>query len=139
MGLDSQYEEGEEEQEQRRGLTIAELVSELLYAGKSLAEVAGYDTIQMVWVVCRKRDKWGRLVRNVDSLPPWVAVGEDGMRIVTSPMPFQSLYYRSKIYQGADPVEAHKSWQEYQLDNPKLGRGGEPEYPYTPVSVNTEY
>lgn len=99
----------------------AEVVSQLLYAGKTLQEIAGYDPYQLVWVVSRKRDKDGRLVRKSDELPPWVKVDERGMRIPSSnAMNFATMFEKVKEWQGLDKKQTQESWDKYLEDNPRL-------------------
>ncbi len=116
---------GEDGDSDSEPLNIAELVSELLYAGKTLAEVAGYDDVLLERVVCRKRDEYGRLVRHDSELPPWVEVDADGMRTISRPVPFARMFHAVKRYQGATVEHAEAAWKEYLKANPRLGRGGD--------------
>jgi hypothetical protein len=96
------------------------LVSELLFNGKTLAEVAGYDVYIMRHVLNRRRDKYGRLVRKSEELPPWVEVDDDGMRVVTRPCSFASMYRKVKRWQGHSTESAEEHWKKYLRDNPRL-------------------
>lgn len=98
-------------------------MSELLYAGKTLREVAGYDDAFMRHVLLRPRDKHGRLVRRGD-LPPGVEVDEDGMRTVTRATDLETLYRRILRRRGVSPEAAEARWQEWLKDNPKFYTGG---------------
>lgn len=120
---DERDDELDNDTPRKRGLNPCEIVSELLYASKSLQEIAGYDTYQILKVVARKRDKYGRLVRRAEGeeeLPDWVKVDEDGMRIVENPVPFSKTFRQVKEYQGLDEIGTEKAWQEYLCDNPCL-------------------
>jgi len=103
---------------------VAELVSELLYAGKSLAEIAGYDDVQLSRVVFRRRDRYGRLLRQAEELPPGVCVDEDGMRVVTNPVPYAVMYRQVRQGQGLGRNQAEADWLRFLALNPKLGKGG---------------
>ncbi len=108
-------------------LSIAEIVSELLYAGKSLSEIAGYDALVLKWVVFRKRNKYGALVQAHDELPPGVEVDDDGMRIISNPVPFSAMFRQVKKRQGLNKEQTEAQWQEWLLVNPqfeRLRRGG---------------
>jgi len=105
-------------------LTIPEIVSELLYAGKSLKEVAGYDDRQTYRVVFRRRDRFGRLVRTNDELPPGVDVDEDGMRVVRRPVSYQTMFRQLRREQGYDDPSIDQNWNEFLAANPKFGKGG---------------
>lgn len=97
---------------------MAELVSELLYAGKTLQEIAGYDNYQLLWVLFRKRDKYGRLIRVDSELPPWVKVDANGMRVVGKRVSFGAMYKQVKRTQGLSKEEADKKWKDYLETNP---------------------
>lgn len=105
-------------------MTVAEIVSELMYAGKSLEEIASYDPAQLLWVISRKRDRCGKLIRNRELLPPGVHVDENGMRIVKNPTPFNVMFKQVKTRQGLTREEVAAEWAEYRANNPKLGVGG---------------
>jgi hypothetical protein len=97
-------------------------VSELLYAGKTLSEIAGYDNYQLKWVLFRSRDKYGRLIRVDSDLPPWVHVDERGMRVVKNPVGFGKMYRRLKARQGLSREKVAERWAEYVKAHPRLGR-----------------
>lgn len=88
--------------------------------------MAGLDNYQMNWVVFRARDQHGKLIRRPSSLPPWVHVDADGMRIVKNPIPFKRMFRQVQELRGKSKAEAELAWELYQLEHPKLGRGGEP-------------
>jgi hypothetical protein len=96
----------------------------LLYAGKTLAEVAGYDDSQLSRVIFRRRDGHGALVRG-DTLPPWVHVDSNGMRVVKDPRPFAEVFRRVKKWQGLEKEQAEQAWKKWRGENPKYGVGGE--------------
>ncbi len=100
-------------------------MSELLYAGKTMVEIAGWDDCQMRWVVCRKRDKSGRLVRRDPSLPDWVETDERGMRVVTNPVPYSTMFRQVMRGRGLTDREAAVAWAAWRTENPQFGRGGE--------------
>lgn len=95
----------------------------MLFGCKSLREIAGYDDVQIVHVLARRRDKWGKLVRS-EELPPGVEVDDDGQRIVTRPVPFKRMYRMVKKLQGLPAEKIDTAWDEWQADNPKFGVGG---------------
>lgn len=97
-------------------------MSELLYAGKSLAEVAGYDLRQLRLVICRPRDANGRLVRGGERLPPWVEVDAEGQRVVSNPVPFQEAFYQVQARAGRNRAQAADAWLDWRLRNPRFGR-----------------
>ena len=101
-------------------LGIAELVSELLYAGKTLAEIADYDGVQMMLIVCRKRDKYGKLIRG-EQLPPGVEVDSEGMRVVSNPVSFEGMFRGLKLKQTRGNRElTEQLWEGYLEANPSL-------------------
>lgn len=103
-------------------MTVAEIIAELTYAGKTLAEIARIDDIQMRWIFCRKRDRNGNLTRRDPELPDWVEVDADGMRVVNNPVPFTAMFKQVKKYQGLDEAGTKQAWQGYIADNPKLAK-----------------
>lgn len=121
-GREEQIEDGTADNGE---LTPFDIVSELMYAGKTVREIAGYDTVQMLGVIWRKRDKYGKLIRNND-LPEGVEVDEDGMRTISNPVPFRDMFIgvRRNIV-GESDTSAEAAWERYCEDNPKLGIGGE--------------
>lgn len=114
----------QEEGDDGQPLTVAELLSELLYAGKTLSEIAGYDDVQMNWVVCRQRDDRGRLQRGNEQLPPGVHVDDDGMRVVKSPSSYAAAFAKASSEVGVAPDLAKQRWQEFLEANPRCGVGG---------------
>lgn len=106
---------------------MAELVCELMYAGKTRAEIAGYDDVFMRWVLCRQRDDQGRLVRVPDGLPGWVMkhLDSDGHWSIKNPQPFGSMFRDVKKQQGLSEIEQQRAWSLWKLENPGYGTGGE--------------
>jgi hypothetical protein len=105
-------------------LTIPEVVSELLFGEKSLAEIAGYDDRQLHYVVSRPRDKQGRLYRRGGDLPEGVETDAQGMRIVREPVAFAQMFREVQEYQGVPEPEQAARWQTYREANPGLYSGG---------------
>ncbi len=105
-------------------MTPAEFVSEMLYGGKTLDEIASYDDWQLANVVCRKRDKWGKLLGTAtgpdgEELPPWVHVDEHGQRVVNNPTSFGKMFQSAKKAQGLKDWEATRAWHAYSDENPR--------------------
>jgi hypothetical protein len=107
-----------------RGLSVPELVSELVYSGKTLADIAGYDNYQFLRVICRRRDRYGKLVRG-EELPEWVEVDEDGMRTIGNPVPYEVMYKQVKTSSGMERDQAERSWEQFLEEHPRFGVGGE--------------
>lgn len=99
---------------------------EMLYAGKTRAEVAGYDDAFMHWVLCRRRDESGRLVRNPHDLPAWVVKNLDsrGHWVIRHPRPFSTMFHQLKEQQGLNEEERRRAWQAWRAENPGYGEGG---------------
>jgi hypothetical protein len=93
-------------------------VSELLYNGATLEQIAGYDDEFIEQVLWRKRDSRGRLDRY--DLPEGCEVDDDGMRVISSPVAFGAMFREVKKFQGLDEDDAEKRWQEYLDENPRL-------------------
>ena len=108
-------------------LTVAELVSELLYAGKTRAEIAGYDDLFTRWVLCRRRDENGSLVRVPDDLPAWVSRHLDsrGHWTIKDSQSYSSVFRDVKAHQGLSEQEQRTAWQLWRRENPGYGAGGE--------------
>lgn len=102
-------------------------MSELLYAGKTRAEIAGYDDLFTRWVLCRRRDEDGSLVRVPDGLPSWVTRHLDsrGHWVVKNPQSFGSVFRKVKEQQGFSETEQQRAWQLWRQENPGYGSGGE--------------
>lgn len=98
------------------------MVSDMCYAGKTLAEIAGYSTIQMNHMLFLKRDKWGRLEDPRNALPPGVEVDDNGMRVISpnNRRPFTKSFQRVKKRQGLNDAEAQKAWDDYLARHPSL-------------------
>lgn len=98
---------------------------ELLYAGKTRAEIAGYDDAFMRWVLCRSRDEYGRLVRRATDLPWWVTTDADGQWVVKDPRPFSTMFDEVMERRGLGERERRVVWADWKRQNPGFGRGGE--------------
>lgn len=108
-----------------RPMTYAEQVSDLIYSGKTLEEIAGYTPTLRAHVLYLPRDHQGRLKRIDPDLPPWLKVDDDGMRIPSGKrMSFKEMFFKRCRKQGKTKAEAEVAWKQYQDDNPKMGRGG---------------
>lgn len=94
-------------------LSFAQLVSQFLYAGKTLEQVARWDDRQMLGCIGLRRDKWGALVKHVEDLPPWVEVDDDGMRIISKPQSFGKMFRQVKKFQGLNKEKAEQAWVAY--------------------------
>ena len=114
---------GSSEVDEEEGLTVAELVCELLYAGKTRAEIAGYDDAFTHWVLCRRRDESGGLVRYPKDLPRWVTESLDsrGMWVIRHPKPFSTMFRQVMEGQGLDERQQQDLWQSWKNDNPAFG------------------
>jgi hypothetical protein len=98
------------------------MVSDLLYGGgKTLEEIAGYTVYQMRWVICRERDKAGRLVRNPEGLPWWVKTDENGMRIIGDPQPFNKALHKAWKGKLRDD-QFNEKWEQFLKANPGYGQ-----------------
>mgnify|MGYP001599708581 CR=1 FL=1 len=107
------------------GLTIAELVCELLYAGKTRAEIAGYDDAFMSWVLCRERDDYGKLLRRSSDLPWWVTTDSRGQWVINNPKPFSAMFHDVMRHRGLDDRQRQDAWAQWRQENPGFGRGGQ--------------
>jgi hypothetical protein len=107
----------------RRVTSPCAIVSELLYNGKTLREVAGYDPYLMSQVLGRPRDKFGKLIGSSgdSDLPEGVAVDARGMRIIRNPIgTFRDAYKYAKRIQGISEREAVSHWDRYTGAHPKV-------------------
>ncbi len=92
-------------------MSIAEIVAELLYAEKPLAEIAGYDDCQLQQVVFRPRDKHGNLIR----------CGEEpgeGKELLSGS--FTAMFREVWKSRGLNKKQIDGKWQEYLDKNPSL-------------------
>lgn len=105
------------------------MISELVFAGKSLEEIAGYDPWQWRDVLTRARDSQGKIIRG-EKLPPWVHVDSDGMRVIRKPVAYETMFksVRTKLA-GMTPEEAERDWERWRAMNPKFGVGGDDDVP----------
>lgn len=102
-------------------------MSDLLYAGKTLSEVAGYTQWQRMGVIYLRRNKYGRLIRRNDDLPPEIGVDENGMRILTGkPISMETAFRRVNRKRGLSKQQIDAAWQKYKDDNPKMGKSHAP-------------
>ena len=97
-----------------------------MYAGKTLAEIAGYTP----WVrvaLFMPRDKHGVLKRS-KGLPEGVEVDERGFRVVgegsSRRTTMEQAVKRSWRKQGMSKQAVEETWQRYREANPEMGRGG---------------
>jgi len=93
-----------------------------VYAGRTLAEVAGLDDVQVAGILFRPRDKYGRLRKRPD-LPPGVEVDDEGMRVVKNPVPYAVMFRQVRRRQGLNEEQVEASWREFLSANPKFGKG----------------
>ena len=107
-------------------MTVAELVCDLLYAGKTREEIAGYDDAFMRWVLCRPRDENGDLIRVPSDLPRWVAryLDSKGHWSIKDPQPYGRVFQQVKKQQGFSEEEREQAWRLWKQDNPSFGEGG---------------
>ena len=112
--------------EEHAGLTVAELVCDLMYAGKTRTEIAGYDDAFMHWVLCRPRDENGNLVRIASDLPRWAAKHLDskGHWVIKDPQPYGVMFRQAMQAQGLrEKEEQELAWQRWKQNNPSYGEG----------------
>lgn len=105
-------------------MTVAEIVSELLYAGKTRAEIAGYDDAFMRWVLCKPRDESGQLIRQNPELPWWVTTDARGQWVIKDPVPFSTAYNEVMEALGMDERQRRLAWASFKQENPGYGKGG---------------
>ena len=100
------------------------MISECLYGGKSLAEVAGYDPWQWRLVLCRARNSSGQLIRDDggEKLPPWVEVDERGQRVISKPVSFSQAFMQVQKRRGKNKEQSAAAWAEWMKDNPGYGQ-----------------
>ena len=108
-------------------MSIAEVVCELMYAGKTRNEIAGYDDAFLRWVLCRPRDDCGRLVRHDPDLPHWVSENLDssGHWNIRHTEPYGVMYRQVLAQQGLSEEQQQETWGKFMEANPKFGVGGE--------------
>jgi hypothetical protein len=107
------------------------MYSELMYAGKTLEEIAGLSTVQITWVLCRRRDQYGRLIR-ANGLPEHVlrTMDAEGKRVVSGnkTRPYKSIFMRTWQRRGDTEQQAEARWDEYCQQRResllKMRRGG---------------
>lgn len=115
-------ENDEDTSNSRQPFSIAEIVAELIYANKTIDDIANYDDVQMRWIVFRKRDKYGGLVRSSSELPDWVEVDDQGMRIVSKEVSYQAMFRQVKKKQGLTGDKVEESWKYFLSTNPEFGK-----------------
>lgn len=98
------------------------MVSDLLYAGKTLEQIAGWSTAFMNRVLLLPRDSSGRLVPPSEQLPDGVEVNADGQRVIPHDQlrPFTQSFRRAKEMQGLSMHDAQAHWDDYLNRNPRL-------------------
>lgn len=97
-----------------------------MYAGKTRAEIAGYDDAFMNWVLCRPRDEAGRLIRHNPDLPKFVAdnLDSDGHYRIKRPRPYGAMFRQVLEQQGLNESQQRQRWSEWKEANPKFGNYG---------------
>jgi len=99
-------------------------VSELLYAGKTPEQIAGYTPWTRM-ALFYPRDQHGRLKRRYRDLPEGVEVDANGMRVITGPkISLKEATYRANRELGLAEADIDKLWQKFLDDNPLYGKGG---------------
>ncbi|MDE2100648.1 MAG: hypothetical protein KGL39_25615 [Patescibacteria group bacterium] len=98
------------------------MVSELLYAGKQLSEIAGYSTNQIQNVLGLDRDESGRLMRRPEGTPRWVKTDSKGMRVVPTSAAVPSMEVAIRLIAKRTGRDPDKAWQLFLTNNPKLRR-----------------
>lgn len=103
---------------------MAELVCELLYAGKTRKEIAGYDDLFLRYVLCRPRDETGRLRRHNPELPRWVTENLDanGHWRIKNAKPFSAMMRQLMEHQGLDEEQRQVAWERWRAENPNFGK-----------------
>jgi len=96
----------------------------MVYAGKPLSEIAGYDSWQLKYLIFRKRDKRGRLIRKSPKLPSWVEIDSRGQRVISNEIPFSVAVKRAHRQIGTDDKTIEKMWGSFLAENPKFGKVG---------------
>lgn len=86
-------------------------MSELKWREVSLVEIAGLDDVQIAYVLNRRRDRHGNLIREDEELPPGVEVDDNGMRIITNPTSYGRAYVKAKMHYG---VSEHQAKDEFR-------------------------
>jgi hypothetical protein len=89
------------------------MVAELVYGGKTLAEIAGYDDAQTHFVLFRKRDKDGVIVRKggKNDYPDHVKFDSNGMRVITNPCGYREMYLGVHRKRGVKDLD--KTWDGF--------------------------
>lgn len=90
-----------------------------------MSEIAGMDSYQLAHVYCRKRDKRGRLVRRSGYGEYRPEVDEDGMRVVSDPVPFSRMFGQVCRGRGMGREQATGLWRDWLTDNPDFRRHAE--------------
>ena len=104
-------------------MSPAELVSELAYHGHTRVQIAGYDLRYVTYVLGRRRDERGRLIRHPADWPAHVEVDSEGMRVVRNPVGFSTMFMQvKKRSHGLDDAEAREQWAQFRADNPRMGQ-----------------
>ncbi|MDE2103622.1 MAG: hypothetical protein KGL39_40665 [Patescibacteria group bacterium] len=101
----------------KRPLTIAEVAAELVYAGKSLSEVAGLDEVQLRTVYFIKRDKYGSIVRERTDIPQFVLdnLDEEGRWQIKNPKSYRSMFQQVMHKRGLKDDEIWKRYEDVMM------------------------
>lgn len=94
-------------------------MSDLLYAGKTRQEIAGYTNTFLCGVLFLRRNKYGELIRDT-GLPPHVEVDDNGMRKISNPVPFSEMFFSVQASKGLNKEQVAERWDRYLDLNPKL-------------------
>ncbi len=103
---------------------MAEIVSELMYAGKTLKEIARLTNYQMQQIIFRPRDKGGALRRKDPELPEWVETDSRGMRVVSNPKPYGEMFRQVYENRGLDKDKIQETWNSFKEKNPQFEKKG---------------
>ena len=86
--------------------------------------MAGYDDAFMRWVLCRRRDENGGLIRSApEGLPSWMNnyLDSRGHWIIRNPTSYASMFRQVKEQQGLDSQASSQEWRRWSQQQ---GYGG---------------
>jgi hypothetical protein len=91
------------------------MVAELVYSGKSVSEIAGYDDAQIHNVIFRKRDNKGAIIRKggANDYPDHVKFDSNGMRVITNPCGFRDMYASVQKRRGLNKEVIEDKWKAF--------------------------